>query len=168
VQEAIFAAATELNQATTVAWDENSMEINGTLEKVIDVNGLCDNNISHLAFRRLPGHITQNTHRVCLDNPATGVASTNVNNGVNALEDMVKTNQPLFINSNPNQSGYKSQYSVSVAVTLNPAFNGNAVVSQNLKRVTVTISDTSGNIVTTLVAYVANIGEVTTYLKRTL
>jgi hypothetical protein len=163
LQEAIFAAATELNQVTTSAWDENSMEAGATLEKVIDLGGMCDNNVSNETFRQRLGHISEEKHRRCLDSNATVVALSNTNAAVDALEDMVKTNQDLFVNPNPTQAGYKNLYKVTVAVAHNPSFhNGN---NANLKKVTVTILDNSGNTVTSLMTYSANIGEVDFYKR---
>jgi len=68
VQEAIFAAATELNEATTTHWDENSLDANNTngLADVINVDNSCESNASLSNYRLRTGHILQPLHRKCL------------------------------------------------------------------------------------------------------
>ena len=64
VQEAIFAASTELNQIVTYYWDENSLPTNNLLSQVVWTSSTDCNETTKLR----PGHIDQPYHRRCIDN----------------------------------------------------------------------------------------------------
>ena len=164
VQEAIFAAASELNEAVTVHWDEASLEPNSpsSLARVID-DGTCinDNNLS--TYRQKIGHINQPLHRRCLDSSSISIAYSNSNNLVDALEDMQKSNQALFTTNTPSVTGYKNSYNVNLSVTPNANFE--SVNNINMKKITLNINDSNGKLITSLVTYSANIGEVD-YFKK--
>lgn len=161
VQEAIFAAATELNQATSAKWDNATVLPNiNELAKVIDIGQDCDNNMSSPRYRLRPGHIVQPLHRKCLDNNNT--VAINANNGLNiSLEARAVTGANLFSNT-ASAKAYKKVYTKDVTVASTGfSFNG---TTTNLKRVTVTIKE-NGNAITSLYALSANIGEAD-YFKR--
>ncbi len=166
VQEAIFAAATELNEATAAHWDENSFEENetNTLAKMIDIpdNTIrCDNNSSHSTYRQMPGHINQTFHRRCLDSNTTTYSDTDVDDVI-SLWDMRHSSQNIFIDSNTSAEGYKQEYNSTIDV-IDPAdFNGS---SYNIKKITVTITTQDGTVITRLSTFSMNIGEVD-FLKK--
>ena len=164
VQEAIFAAATELNEAVTAHWDENSIEAGMTdsSARVIDITGVCINNANSIQFRQMQGHIPQPLHRRCLDSAVTAPSDASAVADVDALDDMVHGNQVIFINVGDSAAGYKETYSSSLAITRPANFNG---ANNNIKRIDSTISDAAGNPVANLHTYSANIGEVD-YYKR--
>lgn len=165
VQEAIFASATELNEAVGAHWDDNSLEPNNpsSFARVIDIGPIrCENNSSLSSYRRMPGHITQKKHRKCLDNPLTGLSAVNIAT-VNSLNDMNHSSQQLFINNTQNAKGYKNEYSSTLSVTSPSNFNGN---NNNIKELVVTVMDKDNVIITRLRTYSANIGEID-YEKRT-
>jgi len=166
LQEAIFAASTKLNEATTAHWDENSIEptdLNGTA-RVID-DGTCENNASLANFRRRPGHIIQALHRRCLDSniaPDDGAGTTT---NVNDLNDMVAANVNLTTLNTSGQAGYKQKYKLNVNVTRGVNF-GNTNNNQNIKEITVSVTkSTGGKPIVSLKTYSANIGEIA-YDKR--
>ncbi len=162
VQEAIFAASTQLNQAVAANWDENSLVETGanSLARVID-NGNCENNSSNPRYRLKDGHIAEPYHRRCLDNNATGVSSATVT-VVDALEDFAGTK--TLVNAGASQSGYKYTYSTLISVTPNANFNG---VNGDIKMIEANISNSTTNVlITSLKTYSANVGEVD-YYKRT-
>ena len=166
VQEAVFAASTELNQAVSANWDDNSLEPGApnSLARVIELTaGSCDNNPSSPTFRQMAGHINQPLHRRCLDSNATSLATADVAD-VTALNDMNKTNATLD-NATTDETGYKLNFTTTVAIANNAIFDGAA--NPNMKKITVTIKDaTTSAVITELVTYSANIGEVD-YYKRT-
>jgi len=161
VQEAIFAASTELNQAVTMHWDENSMEDgDDTLARVIDT-GDCDD-----TTRLRLGHITQPLHRRCLDSNLTAIANTKTIATVDALNDSEHASSNIFTSAITDQTGYKQNYNSELNITSGVIFGTDQVnANQNIKRVTVTIRDTNGTTITVLSTYSANIGEVD-YYKR--
>jgi len=165
VQEAIFAAATELHEATTKHWDENSIDSSSSiyLAGVLDIDGNCESNSSNSRYRLRPGHILQPYHRRCLNNLTQAEADTNTNNAVDAIEDSKHINQSIFLNPTPSQSGYKDNYTSSLTVSYDPSFDG--ATRSNLKKITVTIKSSDGTTLSSLTTYVANIGEVD-YYKR--
>lgn len=166
VQEAIFIASTELNQAVTAKWDENSLQDGGSnsLARVID-NGNCDNNELSTTYRQKIGHINQPFHRRCLDLNTTTISNASSNNNIDALDDMEKTDVNLT-NSGVGQAGYKQLYTTTVNVTNAGVIFGEdqANANSDIKKITVTVSDNDG-IITSLITYSANIGEVD-YYKR--
>ncbi|MBU1989283.1 prepilin-type N-terminal cleavage/methylation domain-containing protein [bacterium] len=163
VQEAIFAATTELNQVTTANWDDNSIEAGATLARVIDTTGDCDNNTSSPRYRLRPGHIDQPLHRRCLDNGGTGASNANINAN-DSLDDMHQANyENIFINNTPGESGYKNAYTSKITITPDADFG--IANNPDIKRIAVSIKNSDGDIITSLVTYSANIGEVD-YYKR--
>lgn len=163
VQEAVFAASTQLNQAVTANWDERSLEDGNiaSLARVID-DGNCDNNATSFRYRLKRGHIAEPYHRRCLDsNATTGLGATT--SAVNALEDYQGTQ--TLTNSGASQSGYKYEYSTNIAVTQNGSF-GPLANDINIKTITARISDANTNeLLTVLVTYSCNIGEVDYYRR---
>jgi len=160
VQEAIFAASTELNQAVTGNWDEASLEPGepDSLARVID-DGTCENNGSLATFRQKSGHINQPLHRRCLDSNATTVSSSNSDDNITALNDMSKTNASLFDENVTSASGYKKLYTVTLSVDANATFVTGVNTGINVKKITATISDSTG-VVTKLVSFSSNVGEI--------
>jgi hypothetical protein len=166
VQEAIFAATTELNEATTAHWDENSFEPGKTdeLSRVIDipVNPIrCDNNSSHDNYRRLPGHLKQPLHRRCLDDNTTTYSNTDVA-GVTSLWDMTHASENIFIDSTTDETGYKQEYNSTVQIIHPADFNGS---NYNIKEIIISIQKSDGTLITKLRTFSMNIGEVD-YLKK--
>ena len=165
VQEAVFAAATELNEVTTAHWDDNSFEPGSadTFARVIDHMGNCENNSSLPSYRYMPGQIVQPLHRKCLDSNLTTPADANVN-GVVSLNDKAHNSTNIFINTTINSTGYKHHYDSNVTVTRPAFFDGQNDNDMKLIKVTITDSDT-GKTLTSLRTYSANIGEVDFYKK---
>jgi len=166
IQEAVFAAATELNELTTVHWDENSIDPNNAngLANVINIDNTCENNISSSRYRFRPGHILQPYHRRCLNNLTQTAAHTHAT-AVDAVEDQLHLTRHIFLNPSPSEEGYKNDYNSTLTITsYTPSFN--ATPEANLKQVTANILDENGNTLVSLTTYIANIGEVD-YYKRT-
>jgi len=162
VQEAIFAASTQLNQAVAANWDENSLVETGpgSLARVID-DGSCQNNSLSLRYRLKVGHIAEPYHRRCLDSNLIGVSSATVT-AVDALEDF--GGNQVLLNNSGSQAGYKYTYNININITPNASFNG---ANADIKLIQANISDVdSGTLLTSLRTYSANIGEVD-YYKRT-
>jgi len=166
LQEAIFAASSELSEAVTAHWDESSLEPAqpNSFERVIDSTlQNCDNNISSIRFRKMPGHIAQKKHRRCLDANATIPSNVNIA-AVVSLSDMEHTNYlKIFAQSTAEAKGYKDEYRSRLVVTRPANFNGSNV---NMKQIESTVIDRNSDIVVVLRAYSANIGEVD-YHERT-
>jgi len=163
VQEAIFASATELNEAITQHWDENSIDpvAPNSYARVIDM-GTCDNNTSSPNYRLMPGHINQPLHRRCLESNTTAIAGTNTT-AVEAIEDKAHGYRQIFLNPTPDKEGYKDKYTSQVVIQTNTNFGG--TTDNNMKRITVTIRDKDRHVISSLRTYVANIGE-TDYYKK--
>lgn len=158
VQEAIFAASAELNQATSYYWDERSMEDGNTsLSKVINTNNDCN-----ATTRLRPGHINQPMHRKCVNNTLNALANNAGGGTVLDLNDAAKSEASIFTGAS-SEEGYKERYTSKVEVS-NVSFGG--APSRDIKEVKVTVYDEAGEEVTSLVSYSANIGEVD-YHKRT-
>jgi len=166
IQEAVFAAATELNEVTTAQWDENSTEKDSTssIAKVINLDNSCEDNSSSNRYRLRPGHILESLHRKCLNDLSATEADTNSDDDVTAIEDIVHGSQEIFLNPTPSAEGYKSDYNSTLTVSYSPEFNH--ANQPNMKKITSTIFDKNGNVIVKLSTYVANIGEVD-YYKRT-
>jgi len=164
VQEAIFAAATELNEARTYHWDTNSINpaTPNSYAKVIDINGQCDNNSSSPRYRLLPGQIEQPLHRRCLDSNTTMPADTN-STTIETVENAAHGYKLIFLNPTPDKEGYKDKYKSEVSISDDADFNGS---NNNIKRIKVTIESSNGTILTSLKTYVTNIGETDYYKKR--
>lgn len=160
VQEAVFAASTELNQIVSYYWDENSVENNNSLSRVIDTN---DCNIT---TRLRVGHIDQPLHRRCLDNNATRPSPEPLGSDGGDLDDIDDTTgiSSIFESFVASAEGYKEDYNKTVAVTYS-SFGDTTAASKNIKKITVTITDLDGETITSLSTFSANIGEVD-YYKR--
>lgn len=165
VQEAIFAAATELNEIVTLHWDANSIDPArpNSYAKVIDIDGKCDDNTSSPRYRLMPGQINQPLHRRCTDSNAT--APSNVASAtIETIENKAHGYRLIFLNPTPDKEGYKDKYKSKIVITGKAKFGGTH--NANMKQIKVTIANSKGHVITSLKAYVANIGE-TDYYKRT-
>jgi len=164
VQEAIFAAATELNEATTHHWDENSFDINAenTYSRVIPT-ALGTATGCNGVTRLRPGHINQELHRRCTDANMT-VSNASADANISALNDAVHGVDNIFNLSETDAAGYKKTYT-SVLTVNNPATFG-GLSSADIKKIEVIVSDAEGNTVTKLTTYSFNIGEID-YHERT-
>ena len=162
VQEAIFASATELNEAVTAHWDENSIEIGmpDSSARVIEIGAFCSNDSNSSMFRQMPGHINQPLHRRCLDSNATTPSNASAT-AVNSLDDMEHGDGNITIGT-AGSEGYKEAYQSNVVVSPSANFNG---VNNNIKSIVSTVKDEDGNTIALLRTYSANIGEVD-YYKR--
>lgn len=166
VQEAIFAAATELNEVVTLHWDTNSINPNAssTYAKVIDISGDCDNNTSSPRYRLRPGQINQPLHRRCIDSNINAPANT-TSVTIDTINNKSHGYRLIFLNPTPNAQGYKDKYKSKITISKKKVkFGGTS--TKNIKRIKVTIADSKGHVITSLKTYVANIGE-TDYYKRT-
>ena len=164
VQEAIFAAATELNEVTTLHWDANSINpaAPNSYAKVIDINGQCDDNTSSPRYRLLPGQIEQPLHRRCLDSNTTMPADAN-SATIETVENKAHGYRLIFLNPAPDKEGYKEKYKSKITIQDKAKFGGSK--DKNIKRIKVTILNSKGHVITSLVTYVTNIGE-TDYYKK--
>jgi len=156
LQEAIFAASAQLMGITAAYWDERSMEDANLsdLSRVVDIGGDCN-----ATTRLRPGHIAQPFHRRCLDsNTTTGLDATG--GSFYSLDDAVAAadgTPAIFDNPNADAAGYKDTYTSSAAISR----------TNDIKKITVSVEDSSGNTITKLITYSANIGE-PEYYKRTM
>lgn len=159
VQEAIFAAATELNEAVTASWDDNSIDPTSpnSYTRVLDHSGNCDT-----INRLMPGHINQPKHRRCIDSNTTNPADSNTNTTI-SLDDIEHGVREIFIDDSPDATGYKKKYRSEVTVTRNVAFNG--INNPDVKSLVIKITDETGIPLVQLITYSANIGEID-YYKR--
>ncbi len=156
VQEAIFAASTELNNVMTYNWDENSIEGSNSFSRVIwSTAGECDNTTK----LRL-GHIGQEKHRRCLDNNLTSATHTNENDG-NDLDDAQHGYTKLFIGAIGSKS-YKDSYESDLAVTKDANF-GAIANNPDVKLIRVIVRNSQGETITQLDAFSSNIGEIDYY-----
>ena len=162
VQEAIFAAATELNEAVTAHWDENSIEVGmpDSSARVIEIGAFCSNDSNSSTFRQMPGHINQPLHRRCLDSNATTPSNASAT-AVDSLDDMEHGDNNITIGT-AGSEGYKEIYQSNINVAPSANFNG---VNNNIKSIVSTVKDENGNTIALLRTYSANIGEVD-YYKR--
>lgn len=155
VQEAIYAASAELNQVVSYNWDENSIEDNASISRVVWASSNeCNNNT-----KRRVGHINQPYHRRCTDDNTSGV--TSVKDNLDDLDDAAHGSAEIF-DGDISRSGYKTDYYSSVSVS-SSSFGGAS--ASNIKKVTINIFDEDEKIVQ-LSTFSANIGEVD-YYKRT-
>jgi len=166
VQEAIFAAATELNEAITAHWDGNSVEpsLSNSYARVINIGGDCNT-----TTKLRPGQIDEAYHRRCLNDTGTTPVDA-ADTGVIALEDMAHDKQQIFINNVADEKGYKKHYTSKIEVYQNTnsnQFKFNGTYNKNMKQLVITIedSDNPGVALTSLKTYSANIGEVDYYKK---
>jgi len=184
VQEAIFSASAELNQAVTYRWDENSTENNISSSKVIWTSDTDCNDTTKLR----PGQIFQQYHRRCLDdktirptaeadfaNNADNEADENSSNpdDDDDLDDIIKPASTLYEGDATTANGYKLDYNSEINVTYagftgevdNNASKEEDPSTHNIKKITIKISNQDGKLITTLSTYSANIGEVD-YARR--
>ncbi|MGE4396356.1 MAG: hypothetical protein AB7D34_02735 [Sulfurimonas sp.] len=158
VQEAIFAASTELMESTSYYWDANSMQDNNlsNLERVININNVCEDNASNPRYGLALGHIAQPYHRRCLENSAIAPADSNSALFPN-LDNAEHADQLMFTDNTTDAVGYKEDYHSTVDVTR----------TNDVKVITITIRPSGGgDIITRLRTYSANIGEVDFYKRR--
>ena len=151
VQEVIFAAAAELNQATSYHWDANSIDTNASLAGVINTNGDC-NAITH----KKPGHAA----RKCVNTLALGVANV-VTANLPSVNDAAHAAQSIFIDTSNVENavtGYKHAAYRSTLTVAHPVAFGNANAN-DVKRVRISIDDGGANTITTLATYIFNIGD---------
>jgi len=155
VQEAIFAASTELMGASAGYWDAKSMEDSdySHLSRVIDIGGDCNNTTSTDRYRLRPGHIAQPFHRRCVISSTGGCDDTN-SSIFPSLNNAVHTKSKIFINDNPDNDGYKTTYFSELNISR----------VGDIKYLQVTVSDSDKTLVV-LKLQSANIGEVD-YFKR--
>ncbi|MDD2358479.1 MAG: hypothetical protein PHX13_11270 [Thiovulaceae bacterium] len=181
VQEALFASSAKMMQVLSYPWDEHSVDSTNpnTYGKVVyvneasttfnrkDANGTLDTNSSYRV-----GHILQDNHRrfhdyVSID---ANVSAINIddNNSIIALEPNDVGGNFAFDNPAASAAGYKNNYTmdVNVSYTADNNFSGTTFIfstapsnASNMKLITVTIKDASGNPLTVLRSYSANIGE---------
>jgi len=154
VQEAIFAASSELMGATSGYWDENSMQDMNVshLSRVIDISNDCN-----ATTQLRPGHIDQPYHRRCLDNLTT--TANNVAGGaVYDLDDAEHGDADIFTDTTTDATGYKETYQSNIDVSTSAA-------NANVKIITATIKDSDGDTITILRAQSANVGEIDFYKR---
>jgi len=159
VQEAIFAAATELNSAVSANWDANSSEPNiSTYARVIETTpGYCD-----ATTRLMDGHIKQPLHRRCLESNTTRASNTKLN--ADALEDMGHGSKNIFVDTTTEAAGYKDTYTSEVTITPNASF-GVLNSDPNIKEIEIIVKNSSGKTIVKLKTYSCNIGEVDYYSR---
>ncbi len=158
VQEAIFAASAELNQVLSNTWDEESIEGNAYLARVVRTNpDLCDNNT-----KLRPGHINQPYHRRCTDTNLVPILNLTAT-PIDSLNDDAHINANILVGGT-SASGYKDNYTSIIEVTSPSTINSNEPDTNNTKRIRVRVSNANGVIVQ-LDTFSANIGEVD-YYKR--
>ena len=160
VQEAIFAAAAELNEATSYRWDEHSMndkltpDINADYSRVIEISG-ADCSVVGPPNKR-PGHI----HRQCLNDLTTVPFYSTGAVFSDSLNEAAHDSMSIYIGTGgASAAGYKNDYNSTVSIVNNASFQ--AANDPDIKEIRVTISNTKTNLtVTQLRAYSTNIGEV--------
>lgn len=159
IQEAVFASEATLSEATTYAWDENSLsDVNlSSYSRIINFNNECNT-----TTKKRKGNI----NRRCLNNLATGL-STLVNGQVYAVDPSTFNGSMYYSSSGTSladSSGYKKDYNVTLTVDNNATFAAAPV--NDMKKISVKVYDaTSGDTVVKLSTYTANIGEVPYYHK---
>lgn len=158
VQEAIFAASAELMGATSYYWDANSMQDSSlsNLERVININNVCESNTSDSRYGLADGHIAQPYHRRCLETSTTTPADTNSTLFPN-LDNAEHVNIRMVTDDTTNAAGYKENYHSDVNVTR----------AGDVKVITITVTNSDDNTpITSLSTYSANIGEIDFYKRR--
>ena len=174
IQEAIFAASAELMGASSGYWDLNSMQDNNVsdISRVIDIDPgtatACVNNVLSERHRLRPGHIAQPLHRRCIDSAAGTVASESNDTYPNLDNfDDGGTSKDIFIDLTGTVSaeaaGYKDVYKSLVDITLE---DETGAADNNIKKISVTVTNSSNKPITKLYMYSANIGEIDFYKRR--
>lgn len=157
-QEAIFAAAVTVNQATSYKWDENSDIDDNLSSKVIntgDCNSSTKKMLGHI-MRRCLNDTTIPTSAIGTDGNETESDDIDDRDTANVFTSIFETASNAFLTE---AHGYKEDYESAISVTYS-TFGDGVDVSNDMKRVTVTINDSDDEILTELTAYSANIGEV--------
>ena len=160
VQEAIFAASTELMGASSGYWDKNSMADNNVsaLSRVIDLDNDCDDNASSSKYRLKLGHISQRYHRRCLEDKTTGAADASDATYIN-LDNAEHIYKDLFTDTVTDSSGYKYAYESKVDVNRN---DNNKTISVRVK----IKGKLDNDYLVELKMMSANIGEIDYYKRR--
>jgi prepilin-type N-terminal cleavage/methylation domain-containing protein len=159
VQEAIFAAAAQLNEATSYRWDEHSM--NDKLTATFDpsysrvINTTTGGCVAGTPNRR-PGHV----HRLCLNDLTTSPFYSTGTVFSDSLDEAAHGAESIFIGTEgTSAAGYKTLYNSTIVINNNASFQ--VANDPNIKEVLVTITNANTNdVVTKLRAYSTNIGEV--------
>ena len=169
VQEGIFGAAAQLNEAVTAHWDENSIEpgMPDTSARVIDIDGLCNNNSIASNFRQMPGHINQPLHRRCLDSGAVTPDDDSGTTDISVDLNDMSGRKDIFQGTADADSYKDLTYYSELNITRPAKFNGSN--NNNIKRIISTVKiiedDGTKKTIAVLRTYSANIGEVD-YYKR--
>jgi len=181
VQEAIFAAATELSELTTYHWDDNSIDENTSRAGIINVDSSCEDDDTNSRYRLRPGHILEAYHRKCIKDLTLSSADANVSDTL-SVDDVALTLKNALENSDgtvveANAEGYKDEYKTKVTIdhdvtslsniTINNAAPRTSTtdLAKNIKKITVVIKDQNDKDLTALSSYIANIGEVDFYKR---
>jgi hypothetical protein len=157
VQEVIFAAAAELNQAVSYHWDANSIDTNASLAGVINTSGDCNATATKPSHVRL-GHAA----RRCVNDLNATVANAVIANRP-SVNDAAHAAQSIFIDTSNVEdavTGYKhAAYRSTLTVTHGAAFGG--ANANDVKQVAITIDDgeATPKTITTLETYIFNIGD---------
>lgn len=161
VQEAIFAASTELNQVVSYRWDENSTQDDTMLSRVISTSDADCNATTKLR----PGHINQPYHRRCIDDTTIRPSALGSDGGdLDDLDDIDQTQNNLFSGATV-ATAYKQNYTNQLTVGY-ADFGNQVAVTRNIKEINSTVRDAAGNIIVLLRTYSANIGEIDYYKRR--
>lgn len=169
IQEAIFGASAELNQALSYRWDENSRDdaSNPYGLSAVTETGDCNNTSSSSRFRLRPGHIHQPLHRRCVELSSTTPSNIGIeisdDGFADDVDDISTSSKPMFLNTGT-ASGYKQDFNSTFSISYTDMVDINAS-DKAAKYIEVTVTSKDGNI-TKLRSYTLNIGEVDFY-KRT-
>jgi prepilin-type N-terminal cleavage/methylation domain-containing protein len=179
-QEAIFIASAKIAQISTYHWDENSVDNNVLLStaKVVDVAGGNSAYAREGTSTQRKGHLKQDRHRKFHDNAIAtkSVAGIIVDNAANNTLDIDdEVGSASLDNAAISNLGYKQTYTMNIAVNyvsdlgtpsnnMNFNFSDTSSGESNLKMIEVSVSNAS-EVITTLRAYSANIGEIDYHSK---
>ncbi len=169
IQEAVFGAATVLNETATYHWDENSIDANNStgFANVINIAANCEDTKASPRYRLRPGHILQPYHRRCIKDLTIQTSDAGTKDEIDDINDLVGISN-LFIDGNTSrEEGYKNlTYKVRISVN-NTADFGSISSSSDIKQITADVLDPNGNTtIVSLTSYIANIGEIDYYKKR--
>jgi len=181
VQEAIFAASTELNELTSYHWDDNSLDENASLAAVINVDNSCEDDNTSNRYHFRPGHILQPYHRRCVDDLTLNAADSNISEtiAVDEVAQVLKTALEDMSNASlqATAEGYKDVYKTLISVEHNTSkltniqinnsapTTSNTTLSKNVKKITVLIKSQDDTNLSSLSTYITNIGEVDFYKR---
>jgi len=181
VQEAIFAASTELNELTTYHWDDNSLDPNSSLAAVINVDNSCEDDNTSTRYHFRPGHILQPYHRKCINDLLLIAADSNISDTA-SIDDIVQTFKTALEDMSgaglkATAQGYKDVYKTKISVEHNIStlsnikinnttpITSNTNLAKNIKKITVLITSQDDKNLTSLSTYITNIGEVDFYKR---